>query len=462
MHATAVLVLISCASCCYGFALANRVRHASRLYDSTPEKEPSKDEIDSPTLKALFGNDNFRVKWYVDGEEPLIELKESDMTSRKRRNTGSRSTTSDSSSSSKYIIKPSSTSSNIPVAGSSEQFLQSSYLEIPLLPFETPLFPGSREFLFIYEMRFRSLFQHVAKSKSGLLGRCFVSDDDGRIASIASICKVNENKQLDDGKGFYIIEATERVRIVKILRTEPYLTALVETRFGDEEDALEDVDLHVQEQLCEEVYSNLKAYLRLAKLQTYVAASNGEGGGEAGEKVVQTEAELEVQEEEREVFTPAVRDSRPCASVRAKEKCPSDTMARHARFSFAVANLLSTESEIMQQIFQSTSCTYRLHGLKRILAEAVSEVSSLLVDDNLLSELELDKITKRARTLDDNDDDLMPPVDYEGVTLASELDESLAEELGLDLQRLFASTETVVQEILEKEEGDDWDVDAFQ
>ena len=67
------------------------------------------------------------------------------------------------------------------------------------MPFETPLFPGSREFLFIYEMRFRSLMYDVQDTL--LVGRCFASDDD-QLGSVGSLCKIVESKKLQDGKGF--------------------------------------------------------------------------------------------------------------------------------------------------------------------------------------------------------------------------------------------------------------------
>ena len=61
-------------------------------------------------------------------------------------------------------------------------------IDIPIMPFESPLFPGSREFLFIYEMRFRSLMNDAEKN-GNRLGRCFLSDN-GAIGSIGSFCSI--------------------------------------------------------------------------------------------------------------------------------------------------------------------------------------------------------------------------------------------------------------------------------
>ena len=55
-------------------------------------------------------------------------------------------------------------------------------IDIPIMPFESPLFPGSREFLYIYEMRFRSLMND-AEMNGNRLGRCFISEN-GAIGSI--------------------------------------------------------------------------------------------------------------------------------------------------------------------------------------------------------------------------------------------------------------------------------------
>ena len=52
---------------------------------------------------------------------------------------------------------------------------------------------------------------------------------------------------------------------------------------------------------------------------------------------------------------------------------------------------------------------YHQKGLKRVLMEAVEELSSLMVEDDFLTEEELDDIMDTAMSADDDDSDLMPP-----------------------------------------------------
>lgn len=144
-------------------------------------------------------------------------------------------------------------------------------MEIPLMPFEAPLFPGSREFLFIYEMRFRSLMQGAQANK--LIGRCFISEDD-QIGSIGTLCKIVENRKLESGKGFYVIEGYRRFRIVNIKQRVPYIIAVVDLDWEDEKTNGEDIGSVVN--LWNSIYTNLKIYLRVARIHLDMMRESGE------------------------------------------------------------------------------------------------------------------------------------------------------------------------------------------
>jgi Lon protease-like protein len=79
-------------------------------------------------------------------------------------------------------------------------------VELALMPFPTPLFPGSREFLYIYEMRFRTLMNDAEQLHGGSLGRCYISDQ-GAVGKIGTRCTIVEQQRLPDGKGFFIVES---------------------------------------------------------------------------------------------------------------------------------------------------------------------------------------------------------------------------------------------------------------
>jgi hypothetical protein len=85
----------------------------------------------------------------------------------------------------------------------------------------------------------------------------------------------------------------------------------------------------------------------------------------------------------------------------------------------------------MQQLLQSQSTSFRLIGLKRILAEAVEELSAVMMDDGVMPDDLLNQVKRASYSRDDDDDDLMPPPEYNGVTIESELDEELVADLNI-------------------------------
>lgn len=90
----------------------------------------------------------------------------------------------------------------------------------------------------------------------------------------------------------------------------------------------------------------------------------------------------------------------------------------------------------MQQLLQSQSTSFRLTGLKRILAEAVEELNAVMMDDGVMPDDLLNQVKRASYSRDDDDDDLMPPPEYHGVTIESELDDDLVAELCISEQEL--------------------------
>ncbi len=371
---------------------------------------------------------------------------------------------------------------------------KSKLMEIPLMPFEAPLFPGSREFLFIYEMRFRSLMQGAQAQK--LIGRCFISEDD-QIGSIGTLCRIVENRKLESGKGFYVIEGYRRFRIVSIKQRIPYIIAVVDLDWEDEKVSV-DKDIDSVISLWNSIYVNLKIYLRVARLHLDLMRESGEAGDDAlGVQAVEIsrlqreidrietrisdrlteegdeeklaalqeavagfrqmaereaeeaanrrergegdmeegEAELrsvvggvgDEEEEEYEFLSPEVRDTKPPTDVGMAALSEAEIVEKATTFSHAVANLLSTDEYALQQLLQSTCLLYRLRGLKASLDEALEDVEDAMRGSEM--EQHITDIGVQARRADDDDSDLMPPPEYEGVTLDSMLDEELLKEL---------------------------------
>ena len=338
------------------------------------------------TRRCLFEDDNLNIHQWERAKSPTLEaLFDRDGV--------------------KYLdpnkANPSSSSSTTSNTSNNTNKSKKNLKIIPLMPFENPLFIGSREFLYIYEMRFRSLMNHV-ESHDDILGRCYLTEN-GDIGAIGSLCKIVEKKKVEDGKGFFIIESTSRIRIHRIIQTEPYILAEVELDYNDNKiDNKSEIILC--ENLCYDVYNLLKIYLRIHKYHRqqqhhmYDQSTTSTSTSSTQQNVL---------------FQPAVHRNRPQPDLREADK----GVARHIAFSHACANLLSTEPAILQQIFQNRLISYRLHGIKRILAEAIDELSSLLIDDGALTIHAVADIVVQSTSPTDDDADLVPPEGYQEVTL---------------------------------------------
>jgi hypothetical protein len=85
----------------------------------------------------------------------------------------------------------------------------------------------------------------------------------------------------------------------------------------------------------------------------------------------------------------------------------------------------------MQIMLQETSTAFRLHGLKRILIEAVAELGTALVDEGMTDQRGFDRIREKGENVDDDATDLMPDPSFTGMSLQSELSKELVAQLGL-------------------------------
>ena len=372
-------------------------------------------------------------------------------------------------------------------------------MNLALLPSfsQGPLFPTSREFLFIYEMRFRGLMNEAEKC-DGLLGHCFISKED-EVAAVGSLCRIIESKKLADGKGFFIIEAQQRFRVLKMYQRTPYIRAEVEL-LTDEELLLEPTQQAAaateSQAIAEAVYVCLKQYLRINRASTDVFEEEDEDdedddedddSGAEGVVVVMGDEGVQLSEERTETgwyiglngdgpvlrsdgngrtigdereeddedeededdddddddtdylnLTAAIRDSKPLPANRAQTTPPAELLARYSSFSFAVTNLLHKDVDVLQQLMQHSSILNRLRGLRAILADAVEELSDALIDEGILVTDDLEAIAAMSRDAHDDDSSLLPEPGSDGLTLDRELDNELLGRMGLSFD-MFVS-----------------------
>jgi ATP-dependent Lon protease len=158
-----------------------------------------------------------------------------------------------------------------------------------------------------------NIFQNFVinfEKENHLIGRCFVSDN-GEIGTIGSLCKVIESKRMDDGKGFFIIESIQRIKIQKIIKRFPYLRAIVELEYNDDV-IINESELEENDNLCYDVFILLKTYLRIAKIQSRESYRD------------------------QIILSLAVKDNRPLPSHLMQELTLIERFHRQVNFSYAI------------------------------------------------------------------------------------------------------------------------------
>jgi hypothetical protein len=204
---------------------------------------------------------------------------------------------------------------------------------LAVLPEGNPAFLGSRKLLFINELRFRKLLNDVYHGNQYLV-RSFVNTD-GSIEPVQLKCKIVECKRLSTGQAMYVIEGQERVELQCVrLSEEGYLLA--------EANALPETSVNAKPEkmtaLASDVFSQLKAYLRLVRALPSMQQSEG---SESANRIY---------------LSPMVMKSHDTGD--------------HDAFSHAVSNLISTAPTVMHGLFAG-SAEERLDGLSKILSGAL-------------------------------------------------------------------------------------------
>jgi hypothetical protein len=131
-------------------------------------------------------------------------------------------------------------------------------VELPLFLLGGAFYPQGVSYLNVFEMKYRTMMFDISK-KDDTFG--YIHSDNGKIASVGTLCKVKDRQLLDDGRQFISFEGVSRFRVRRILKTLPYILAEVE--LGLEDDTPIDSDEAIK--LEQDAYDSLKYYMRLMK-----------------------------------------------------------------------------------------------------------------------------------------------------------------------------------------------------
>jgi Lon protease-like protein len=116
---------------------------------------------------------------------------------------------------------------------------------LPIFPLHTVLFPGTPIQLHIFEQRYIEMVQNCLKTDSRF-GVALIKQGREALGLVARPFElgcsavIREIEPLDDGRMMLVAHGVERVRIGKIVSTQPYMTASVEEQpvLGKEDDAV--------------------------------------------------------------------------------------------------------------------------------------------------------------------------------------------------------------------------------
>lgn len=101
-------------------------------------------------------------------------------------------------------------------------------VELPLFPLQVVLNPGCVIPLYIFELRYRLLFNRIHEGQEARFGVVMFDKESESLARIGCSAELVRFEPLPDGRIMTRNVGKERFRIVKILDEEPYIRALVE------------------------------------------------------------------------------------------------------------------------------------------------------------------------------------------------------------------------------------------
>lgn len=132
-------------------------------------------------------------------------------------------------------------------------------VELPLFPLPLVLFPGAILPLQIFEFRYRMMMHTLLQTD--LRFGVIYTDQLAGIVDVGCVGEVVKHERLVDDRFFLICKGQERFRVVKLVRTKPYLVAQVQWLEDRPSDDGQDDDL---EKLANEVETYMKDVIRIS------------------------------------------------------------------------------------------------------------------------------------------------------------------------------------------------------
>lgn len=136
---------------------------------------------------------------------------------------------------------------------------------IPIFFWTNVLTPGATDWLNIFEMKHRQLFNDV--DDDGLVGFTHFSQTNQKVSLVGTLARVKERKMLSDGRAFLVVEGLRRYYLQEFTREKPYPRARVQSFMDYSLDA-EKMEL-LERELLQIVRLNVRLMAMLSPTKNY-------------------------------------------------------------------------------------------------------------------------------------------------------------------------------------------------
>ena len=97
---------------------------------------------------------------------------------------------------------------------------------IPIFPRNQVLAPLGEEFVGVYEMRYRQLFDNIGEK--GIFGHIYYGQENQKLALVGTLARVKRIERLDDGGMYVLMEGIGRFYLKDVVAEKPFLKAKVQ------------------------------------------------------------------------------------------------------------------------------------------------------------------------------------------------------------------------------------------
>jgi Lon protease-like protein len=120
---------------------------------------------------------------------------------------------------------------------------------LPIFPRNQVLAPLGEEYIGVYEMRYRQLFNDIGEK--GVFGHVYYSQDYQKLSLVGTLSRVKRIERLDDGGMYVLMEGIGRFYLKDVISEKPYLKAKIQqfSDFSDNDALLQPLEQKVFEQV---------------------------------------------------------------------------------------------------------------------------------------------------------------------------------------------------------------------